>query len=192
MSGELIMKKIVAFIGSAKHNGNIDSIVKKILEGARENELETKIYYLNDMNIKGCQGCLYCRKHDTCCINDDMQSAYVDIKSADIIVIGSPVYMCQVSAQTKLLLDRLYPLTEIDMGKHIPRFGEKQLIMVYSQAAPFKLIFHKYFRYLSKSLKGIGFKEVKRIVATKAFTPEVSRNNMKLMKNAYEIGKSLK
>ena len=186
------MKSIVAFVGSAKHNGNIDSIVKKILEGARENESETKIYYLNDMNIKYCQGCLYCRKNDTCCINDDMKTVYEDIKSADIIIIGSPVYMCQVSAQTKVLLDRLYPLTEINMGKHIPRFGEKQLIMVYSQAAPFKYMFSKYFRYLSKSLKGIGFKEIKRVVAIKAFSPEVSANNMKLMKEAYKIGQLLK
>lgn len=192
MIGELIMKSIVAFVGSAKHNGNVSSIVKKILEGAKENEARTKIYYLNDMSIKGCQGCLYCRKHETCCINDDMKSVYEDIKSADVVIIGSPVYMCQVSAQTKLLLDRLYPLTEINMGKHIPRFGEKKLIMVYSQAAPFKFIFNKYFRYLSKSLKGIGLKEIKRIVSVKAFTPEVSENNIKLMKEAYEIGKSLK
>ncbi len=41
------MRNIIAFVGSAKHNGNIDSIVKKILEGARENESEAKIYYLN-------------------------------------------------------------------------------------------------------------------------------------------------
>ncbi|MDF2676464.1 MAG: NADPH-dependent reductase [Bacillota bacterium] len=186
------MKSIVAFVGSAKHNGNIDSIVKKILEGAKENESEIKIYYLNDMNIKYCQGCLYCRKNDTCCINDDMKPVYENLKTADIIIIGSPVYMCQVSAQTKTLLDRLYPLTEINMGKHIPRFGEKQLIMVYSQAAPFRFMFSKYFSYLSKSLKGIGFKEIKRIVAVKAFTPEVSANNMKLMKEAYKIGQLLK
>lgn len=192
MIGEQVMKKILAFVGTAKHNGNISSIVEKILEGARENELEAKIYYLNDMNITGCQGCLYCRNHDVCCINDDMQFVYEDIKSVDILIIGSPVYMCQVSAQTKLLLDRLYPLTEIKMGKHIPRLGKKQLIMVYSQAAPFKFIFSKYFRYLSKSLKGLGLKEINRIVATKAFTPEVSRNNVNLMKEAYKIGKSLK
>ncbi len=185
------MKNIVAFVGSANHHGNISNIVKRILEGAQENESETKIYYLNDMNIKGCQGCLYCRKHHNCCINDDMQSVYKDIVSADIIILGSPVYMCQVSAQTKLLLDRLYPLTEINKGNHIPRFGEKQLIMVYSQAAPFKFIFGNYFSYLAKSLKGIGFKEVKRIVSTKAFTQDVSKKNMKLMKTAYEIGKSL-
>lgn len=186
------MKRIIAFVGSAKHNGNTSSIVKKIIEGAQENEVETKIYYLNDMNIKCCQGCLYCRKHNACCINDDMQEVYEDIKSADVLIIGTPVYMCQVSAQTKILLDRLYPLTEIIVGKHIPRFGEKQLIMVYSQAAPFGFIFGKYFRYLSKSLKGLGLKEVNRIVSTKAFTPKVSENNMKLMKKAYRIGKSLK
>lgn len=185
------MKSIVAFVGSAKHNGNIDSIVKKVLEGAKENGSETKIYYLNDMNIKCCQGCLYCRKNDTCCIKDDMKNIYEDIKSADTIIIGSPVYMCQVSAQTKILLDRLYPLTEINMGKHIPRFGEKQLIMVYSQAAPFRFMFSKYFRYVSKSLRGIGLKEIKRIVAIRAFTPEVAANNVKLMKEAYKIGQLL-
>lgn len=185
------MKNIVAFVGSANHHGNISNIVKKILEGAQENESETKIYYLNDMNIRGCQGCLYCRSHDICCINDDMQSVYKDIISAEIIILGSPVYMCQVSAQTKLLLDRLYPFTEIINGKHIPRFGEKQLIMVYSQAAPFRFIFSNYFRYLAKSLKGIGFKEINRIISTKAFTPDVSKSNMKLMRRAYEVGKSL-
>lgn len=186
------MKNIVAFIGSANHHGNISNIVEKILEGARENGSETKLYYLNDMSIKGCQGCFYCRKHHNCCINDDMQSVYKDIKSADIIILGSPVYMCQVSAQMKLLLDRLYPLTEIDKGNHIPRFGEKEVIMVYSQAAPFKFVFGYYFRYMAKSLKGIGFNEVKRIVSSKAFTPDASKNNMKLMKTAYEAGKSLK
>jgi len=47
------MKKVIAFIGSPNHNGNISSIVNKILEGASENGFDTKIYYLNDMNIKG-------------------------------------------------------------------------------------------------------------------------------------------
>lgn len=185
-------EKIVAFVGSANRNGNISSIVNRILEGARESKSETKIYYLNDMNIKGCQGCLYCRSHETCCINDDMRSVYEDLKSADMIILGTPVYMCQVSAQTKLLLDRLYPLTEIDKGKHIPRLGEKQLIMVYSQAAPFKFIFLNYFRYLAKSLVGIGFKEVKRIVITKAFTHNTAKDDARLMEKAYELGKSLK
>lgn len=50
------MKNILAFVGSAKHNGNISSIVEKILQGAREKGLEAKIYYLNDMQIKACQG----------------------------------------------------------------------------------------------------------------------------------------
>jgi len=121
-----------------------------------------------------------------------MKSVYADIKLTDTLIIGSPVYMCQVSAQTKLLLDRFYPLTEINKGKHTSRFGKKNLIMVYSQAAPFKFIFNKYFKYLSKSLKGLGFNEVRRIVATKTFTPEVAGNDVKLMKEAYKVGKSLK
>lgn len=120
------------------------------------------------MNIKGCQGCLYCRKiihvHQRW-----YDSSIWRYKKAEYVIIGSPVYICQVSAQTKLLLDRLYPLTTIDKGKHIPRFGNKRIIMVYTQAAPLPIFFKRYFRYTSKHLKGMGLNHYKTIIATKAF-----------------------
>ncbi|MBU5484336.1 flavodoxin family protein [Clostridium sp. MSJ-11] len=183
------MKKVVAFVGSPRKNGNIDTLVNEILKGSTENGVESKVYYLNDMNIRGCQGCLYCRKHKTCCLNDDMKNVYDDIKQADYVIIGSPVYICQVSAQTKLLMDRLYPLTEIDKGKHIPRFGNKKLIMVYSQAAPLQIFFRSYFKYTAKHLKGMGLKLHKTLVATKAFEINSSAKNVKLIEKAYNIGK---
>ncbi|QGU96367.1 flavodoxin family protein [Clostridium bovifaecis] len=182
------MKKIVAFIGSPRRNGNVSSIVNEVLRGAKENKLETKVYYLNEMNIKGCQSCLYCREHEDCCIQDDMQEIYEDIKNAEYLILGSPIYICQVSAQMKLLLDRFYPLTN---KKHRPRFGIKKTVMVYSQAAPLSFIFKKYIRYNNKILKPMGIKTYKTIIATRSFTPEASKNNNKLMKKAYNIGKSL-
>ena len=55
------MSKLIAFVGSPRKNGNIDTVVKEVIRGATENQIETKIYYLNDMTIKPCQACMYCR-----------------------------------------------------------------------------------------------------------------------------------
>lgn len=182
------MAKIVAFVGSPRKKGNVDTIIDELIKGANKNNVEVKKYYLNDMNIKGCQGCLYCRKTPTCAFKDDMINVYEDIKEAEYVIIGSPIYICQVSAQTKLLLDRLYPLTEIDKAKHTPRFGVKKLIMVYTQAAPFSFIFRRYFRYTAKHLKGMGLNHYKTILSTKAFEMNSTKNNLKVLEKAYELG----
>ncbi|EML6499000.1 TPA: flavodoxin family protein [Clostridioides difficile] len=182
------MVKVLAFMGSPRKKGNVDTILDEIIKGVNDNNVEVKKYYLNDMNIKGCQGCLYCRKVPTCAFKDDMIEIYKDIKSAEYIIIGSPVYICQVSAQTKLLLDRLYPLTEINKSKHIPRFGQKKLIMVYTQAAPASFLFKKYFKYTSKHLKGMGLNHYKTIVATKAFERNSTKKNFKVLRKAYKLG----
>lgn len=186
------MVRVVAFIGSARKNGNVDTIVEEILKGVKENQGHVKKFYLNDMNIRGCQGCLYCRKVHDCAIKDDMQEVYEEIKKADYVIIGSPVYICQVSAQTKILLDRLYPLTEIDKLSHTPRFGKKKLIMVYTQAAPFSFLFRKYFKYTAKHLKGMGLEHCKTFVATKMFERNSAQMDKNILKKAYKIGISIK
>ncbi|SDO71251.1 MarR family winged helix-turn-helix transcriptional regulator [Clostridium gasigenes] len=90
----------------------------------------------------------------------------------------SLVYICQVSAQTKLLLDKLYPLTEINKSSHKPRFGKKKLIMGYTQAASFPFLFRSYFKYTAKHLKGMGLEHYKTLVARKMF----NRNSAKMDK----------
>lgn len=185
------MSKIVAFIGSPRKNGNVDTIVQRILDGVANSKSSVKKFYLNEMNIKGCQGCLYCRNIHDCAVKDDMQIIYNEIKDSDYVIIGSPVYICQVSAQTKLMLDRLYPLTEIDKAKHMPRFGKKKLIMVYTQAAPFPFFFKKYFRYTAKHLKGMGLEHYKTLIATKAFEKNSTKSNKKILDHAYKLGLSI-
>ncbi|HYF75388.1 MAG TPA: flavodoxin family protein [Candidatus Nitrosocosmicus sp.] len=182
------MSKVVAIIGSPRKNGNVGSIVSEILRGAADSGAQTKVYHLNDMNIKGCQSCLYCREHPACCVKDDMQAIYEDLKDADSIIIGSPIYIWQVSGQAKLFLDRLYPLTD---QKHKPRFGEKKLVNVYTHAAPISIFFKFYMNYNTKALKAMGLIPFKTIISKSAFTPDSARKNEKQMKRSYEVGKLL-
>lgn len=186
------MKKALIFIGSSRKDGNTDTLVKELIRGVDRTKIDIEIHYLDQMNIKGCKGCLYCRKHAECVIKDDMLGVYESLKIAEYVVIASPVYICQVSSQTKTLLDRLYPLTEIDKWKHTPRFGKKKLIMLYTHAAPFDWIFRKYFRYTAKSLKGLGLIHLKTLIASKAFKKNSTKQNTKVLNKAYRIGQQIK
>ena len=185
------MSKLIAFVGSPRKDGNTDTVVKAVIKGAAESNIETKIYYLNDMTIKSCQACMYCRKpgNDHCVINDDLKAIYAEIKEADYLILASPVYIHQISGLLKNLLDRFYPLTN---EKHKPRFGIKETIFIYSQAAPIPLLFSKYFKYTEKSLKAMGIKPIKRISVLGSFTKDAIQKKTKLLDKAYAFGKSLR
>jgi multimeric flavodoxin WrbA len=182
------MKKVVAFVGSPRKKGNTSDVVNQVLKGAQSQGAETKVYYLNEMNIRGCQSCLYCRKNAGCSVKDDMAEVYEEIKTADSIVIGSPIYIHQISAQTKLLLDRLYPLTD---SEHKPRYGDKKLLFVYSQAAPLAVFFRTYYRYMRNSLKAMGLMHIGDIVATGSIEFGKAAKQVKLMRKAYKAGQVL-
>lgn len=76
-----------------------------------ENKIKTELIHLKELNIKHCNGCdEYCKKFGTCQLNDDMIALYSKMKSADILVVATPVYFWNVSGYIKDLFDRSLPL----------------------------------------------------------------------------------
>lgn len=182
------MKKVVAFIGSPRKNGNTAALVAEVVRGAEVVGAQAKVYYLNDMHIKPCQSCFYCRSEDSCIIEDDMKAIYPEIQKADAVVIGSPVYMYQVAAQTKMLFDRLFPLMD---AKFNPRFGKKKTVMVYSQGNPDVDAFKKAFDTNAEILKVMGLQIEETIVCANANNPRKAVDDKKLMSCAFDAGKKL-
>ncbi|WP_425061437.1 hypothetical protein SCACP_34640 [Sporomusa carbonis] len=182
------MKKVVAFIGSPRKNGNTSTLVEEMAKGAKAAGSGVKIYRLHDMNIKPCQSCFYCRGVENCAIKDDMQAVYEDIKQAGAVIIGSPVYMFQVTAQTKLLLDRLFPLMDANFN---PRFGTKKTVMVYAQGNPDPDAFKASFEANATVLKIMGLNVVDTIITASANDPQTSCSNADLMAKAFQTGKAL-
>ncbi|MDQ0286803.1 multimeric flavodoxin WrbA [Desulfofundulus luciae] len=182
------MKKIVGFIGSPRENANTSCIIEEIARGARELGAEVKIYRLNSMSVRPCQSCFHCRQSETCAIEDDMQGVYADLKDAQALIIGSPIYMGQVTAQTKLLLDRLFPIIGPDFK---PRFGVKKVALVYSQGNPQADAFKSYFDYLAGGLKMLGLEAVATIVCAGANDPQTALNDQQLMTRAFNVGRAL-
>ena len=74
--------------------------------GAKEGT-ETELLNLVDYELKPCEGCKTCFNTKKCVIEDDVEKIYQKIVEADGVIIGSPVYFYNVTAQTKLFIDRV-------------------------------------------------------------------------------------
>ncbi len=100
--------KVFGIVGSKRKNWNTSSLVKKVLESAKEEGVDTELVFLGDYSIAGCTGCEGCKDTYKCVINDDMQKIYPLLMEADAVVLGSPTYFYNVTADVKAFIDRCY------------------------------------------------------------------------------------
>ena len=63
--------------------------------------------FLADFSLGPCDGCRTCFDSKNCVVKDDVEKIYEKMAEADGIIIGSPVYFNNVSAQTKTFIDRV-------------------------------------------------------------------------------------
>jgi multimeric flavodoxin WrbA len=156
---------IIGFTASPRKEGNTAWTINKILEGAKEQGAETGPWYFSDLDIKPCRSCNGCKKGDRgCIINDDMQKLYGAIEHADALVLGSPVYMGQMSAQAKIFTDRLYALFSPRFSPYFKEgHAKKKLILVFTQGNPDSGLFRVYFDYTKKMFHLLEF-DVKEVL----------------------------
>ena len=101
--------KIVCLLASPRANGNSATIARCFLDKAEHLGAETRTFSLNKLTYRGCQGCMVCKtKLDRCPLKDDLAGVLEAVHSADVLVMASPVYWCDVDAQLKTFIDRTY------------------------------------------------------------------------------------
>jgi multimeric flavodoxin WrbA len=105
--------KTIVLHGSPRKEMNSDTLVEEFLRGLNETDNhEATHFYVNEMEIRPCQGCLYCATSEghSCRIEDDMQRIYSAYRDADLIVWASPMYWGYLTAQLKTVQDRMEAL----------------------------------------------------------------------------------
>ncbi len=126
--------KIIAFNSSPRKNGNTDLLLKETVRGIEDAGKSVVTYSLNLMKIKACQDCGGCNETGECIIDDDMTELYEAIRSADRIILASPIFFFSLSAQAKLMIDRCQALwcEKYLMRKPIDggRIGRKGLLLL--------------------------------------------------------------
>jgi multimeric flavodoxin WrbA len=130
------MTKVTIIIGSPRNNGSTAILAGEAGRALQEQDIETKTVFLNDLKIRGCQACYYCKKNDVaaCAVKDDMQMIHQLMQESDGIIVASPIYFAGVSAQTKLWQDRMFPYIGMNLSPKLP--GSKKVSFIFTQNQP--------------------------------------------------------
>jgi len=122
---------VLALAGSPRKGGNSDTLLEKVLDGIRsvEDVSVTKIY-TNNCKMVACQSCGGCEKDGVCVFEDDMSPIYEHLLNLSILVVASPIYFNNISAQLKAVIDRCqshwydhYVLKSLTARTNWPRKG---------------------------------------------------------------------
>ncbi|MDQ7092495.1 flavodoxin family protein [Desulfosporosinus sp. PR] len=180
------MKKIIVLNGSPHEHGCTSALVDEVIKGTGNHGAEVKFYYLNGMNIKGCQECRACTEKGRCVQQDDMQEIFDEIASADGIVFATPVYMWQMSAQLKTAVDRLLPFLRPGYTSSLEK-GKKVLLAI-TQGRSDTSFFRHYFEHVGNNLLFLGFGSYKILIAGGTRQPEDLTNQAGLLEEARQMG----
>jgi len=101
--------KVVAFNGSARRAGNTSLLIREVFTVLESEGIETELVELAGTSLPGCIACYKCFEHQDqhCAVDDDRLNQYLDLMiAADGIILASPTYFADVSANLKALMER--------------------------------------------------------------------------------------
>ncbi|MDF2544207.1 MAG: hypothetical protein K0S47_3925 [Herbinix sp.] len=100
--------KVIAINGSPKSKGNTYQALQTICDVLNEQQIETEIIQVGNMDLKGCIACNRCKDGHCAFSDDNLRSIVERIYDADGLLLGSPVYYASIAGTMKCFLDRLF------------------------------------------------------------------------------------
>lgn len=101
--------KVIGISGSPRKDGNTEILLRHSLKPFYENGWALTEFFLSSKTINPCIGCETCNVTERCVIeNDDMDFLLNEFENCDALIIGSPAYYRNVTAQLKALFDRSF------------------------------------------------------------------------------------
>lgn len=100
--------RVIGISGSPRRGGNSEALLKHALEPFLEKGWSVTEFQLSTHRISSCAGCESCTQTGVCAQHDDMDAIYEEFAHCDAVIIASPVYYRNVTAQLKSLFDRSY------------------------------------------------------------------------------------
>lgn len=118
--------KVIALNGSARGRKGVTwKLLEALLKGLGEGGATVIDFQLKEMNLSPCRACLTCM-HKTpgqCAQRDDMDKLYPYLKESDLLIMATPVYTDNMSAQMKIVMDRcicsMDPFLRVDSEKRV-------------------------------------------------------------------------
>lgn len=104
--------KVLAINCSPRKNWNTAKLLKSALEGAKSVGAEVEYINLYDLNFAGCRSCMLCKRKDVerchCYWKDDLSPVIDKVFAADVLLIGTPIYLGRPTSQYFAFMERLH------------------------------------------------------------------------------------
>ena len=97
---------VVALVGSPRPNGNTSFLVDVVLAELERHNMRCEKIMLSEYNVLPCEGHDECGKFSECPLDDDMSMLTEKVYAAQGLILATPVYYENVSAQMKAFIDR--------------------------------------------------------------------------------------
>ncbi len=101
--------KVTAFNGSPRKDGNTARLINHVFAELEGQGIDTELVNITGRPVRGCTACMTCRenKDRRCVIDDDIINDCIEkMIESDGIILGSPTYFSDLTAEMKALIDR--------------------------------------------------------------------------------------
>jgi multimeric flavodoxin WrbA len=118
--------KVVAFNGSPRKDGNTFILINHVFRELEKEGVETELFQLSGREIRGCIACYKCfeNKDQRCAVKNDIANECIEkMIKAEGIILGSPVYFTDVTAEMKALIDRAGLVSMANGGTYKNKIG---------------------------------------------------------------------
>ena len=106
--------KVILINGSPHKTGTTFTALNEAMSTLRAEGIEAEIIQVGNLGIRGCTGCLCCKKTGKCAINDEVNQIAERFEEADGIIVGSPVYFASPNGSLISFMDRLFCSTNFN------------------------------------------------------------------------------
>lgn len=175
---------IVVFHGSARRDGDTDTLADHFLRGMDHHGThEVAHLYPIDMNIAHCRACLECSKGG-CVIQDDMQAVYPVFRDANVVVMATPMFWGYMTSQMKTLFDRLEAVVTPEY------FGNKDFVLLIG----YRHYYGSMIEWLERITQGFGSRS--HAIACQTCNPETGihvpiHEMPERLEEALQLGRSI-
>ena len=98
---------VLGFQGSPRKKGNTSFLLKNFMQAVEKLGAQTHIIEVTQKNIIPCKEYVVCERKGYCPIDDDVKTEiYPLIRQAEVVVLATPIFFFNMSAQLKALVDR--------------------------------------------------------------------------------------
>ena len=112
--------KVLAINGSARKDGNTALLINAVFEQLNKEGIETEMVQLSGKIMEPCKACWACSGKKNCVHKkDQFQEIFEKMTQADGIILGSPVYTANMSANMQALLERASVVTDMNRSENL-------------------------------------------------------------------------